>query len=201
VVFDLETTGLEPAGGDEIISIGGVRVRAGKVVREDHYVTLVRPGRRIPAASTRVHGITDAMVAGQPTLDDVLPRFVEFVGESVPVAHVASFDLAFLNPRLRPLGYPDLGGGAVIDTLLLTYSLFPDWDGYNLEEIARRLDLAVVGRHTSLGDALVTAEILVRLLEVLDRRGVRTLGELLRLQGGDVVRKAVAAVRARLAWG
>ena len=200
-VFDLETTGLEPGLGDEIVSIGAVRVRDGQVIREDHFFSLVDPGRRVPAASTRIHGITPAMVAGQPRIEAVLPLFLEFVGDSVPVAHVASFDLAFINPRLERLGRPPLGNGAVLDTLLLTYSLFPNWDGYNLEEIAARFEVRVVGRHTSLGDALATAEIFLRLLVVLEQRGVKTLGELLKLQGGDVARKAVGAVRARLAWG
>ena len=199
-VFDLETTGLEPAG-DRVLSIGAVRVRGGQIIREDYFFSLVQPGRPIPAASTRIHGITDDHVVGQPRLEEVLPRFVEWVGASVPVAHVASFDLAFLNPRLDALGLPPLGGTAVLDTLLLTYSLFPTWDGYNLEEIAHHFDVEVVGRHTSLGDALVTAEILLRLLTVLDQRGVERLGELLGLQGGDALRKAVGAVRARLAWG
>jgi DNA polymerase III subunit epsilon len=201
VVFDLETTGLEPSAGDEIISLGAVRVRGGEVIREDHFLALVQPRRPIPAASTRVHGITDAMVAGRPRLGEVLPHFVQFLGDSVPVAHVASFDLAFLNPRLTEGGLPPIDPDFVLDTLLLTYSLFPASDGFNLEEIAERFGLAVIGRHTALGDALTTAEILVRLLDVLDQRGVRTLGQALKLQSGDALQQAIGAVRARLAWG
>jgi DNA polymerase-3 subunit epsilon len=201
VVFDLETTGLGPGRGDEVVSIGAVRVRGGRVIPEDYFFSLVDPGRPIPPASTRIHGITDEMVAGQPRLEAVLPRFVEFVAESVPAAHVASFDLAFLNPRLARMGQPPVAPESVLDTLLLSYSLFPSWGGYNIDEIAARLGLDVRDRHTSLGDALVTAEILIRLLGVLEQRGVTTLGAALRLQGGDVLRKAVGAVRAELNWG
>jgi DNA polymerase III subunit epsilon len=141
------------------------------------------------------------MVTGQPPLADVLPRFGEFVDGSVPVAHLSSFDLQFLNPRLAALGRPPLGDGAVLDTLLLSCSLFPSWGNYNLEQLAERLDLTVVGRHTSLGDALTTAEILVRLLGVLEQRGVRTLEEALKLQRGDAVSRLVETLRAKQSWG
>jgi DNA polymerase-3 subunit epsilon len=140
-------------------------------------------------------------VAGQPPLADVLPRFGEFVDGSVPVAHLASFDLKFVNPALSALGRPPLGDGTVMDTLLLSCSLFPSWGNYNLEQIADRLDLTVVGRHTSLGDALTTAEILVRLLGVLEQRGVRTLEEALKLQRGDAVSRLVETLRAKQSWG
>jgi len=199
VVFDLETTGLEP-GCDEVVSIGAVRVRGGRVIPEDHLHSLVNPGRRIPRLSTKIHGITDELVAGQPALDDVLPRFIEFVGRSVLVAHLAAFDLAFLNSRLGTMGRPAIRQAAVLDTLLLSCSLFPSWGGYNVEEIAARFGLAVVDRHTALGDALTTAEILIRLLEVLQRRGIETLGPALELQSGDLIRKLVGAVRAELSW-
>ena len=138
-------------------------------------------------------------MAGQPRLGAVLPQFVAYCSESVPVAHVAWFDLAFLNPALKAVGQPPFAPGAVLDTLLLCSALFPAWAGYNLEEIADRFALPVVGRHTALGDALLTAEILCRLLHVLEQRGITTLGAALRLQSGDVVRKLITAVRAELA--
>ena len=200
-VFDLETTGLGPGRGDRIVSIGAVRVRGGRVIPEDHFTALVDPGRPIPLGATRIHGITDQMVAGQPPVEAVLPGFIAFVGESVPVAHVAAFDLAFLNPRLEGIGQPPIPRSSVLDTMLLACSLFPAWNGYNVEEIAAQLGVAVIGRHTALGDALTTAHILVRLLTILEQREVTTLGAALKLQGGDVVRKLVGAVEAELHWG
>ena len=201
VVFDLETTGLHPGGGDEVVSIGAVRIRGGRVIPEDYFMALVDPGRPIPPASTRIHGIADEMVRGKPPLDDVLPGFLDYAAGSALAAHVASFDLAFLNRRLRRLGRPSIAQGAVLDTLLLSSSLFPSWGGYNVEELAGRFGIEVVGRHTSLGDALTTAEILIRLLGVLEQRGITTLRGALELQAGDAIRKAVGAVRAELNWG
>jgi DNA polymerase-3 subunit epsilon len=198
VVLDLETTGLDP-DHDAVVAIGAVRVRRGRVIPEDHFLALVDPGRPIPPAATRIHGITDELVAGQPRLEAVLPPFVAYCSGSVPVAHVAWFDLAFLNPALKALGQPPFAPGTVLDTVLLCSALFPTWAGYNLEEIADRFALPVVGRHTALGDALLTAEIFCRLLHVLEQRGIMTLGAALRFQSGDVVRKLIAAVRTELA--
>src|SRR5262249_45037438 len=122
----------------------------------------------------------------------------EFLEGSVPVAHVARFDLAFLAPSLQALGRPPLPPAAVLDTLLLAAALFPSWGDYNLEQLASRFDLPVRGRHTALGDALLAANTPVRLLAVLEARGIATLGAALALQRGDVVRRLLDSVRAEL---
>ena len=176
VVFDTETTGLHPESGDRVVSLAGVRVRGGRVRREEVFDALVQPGRWIPPESVRIHGITDAMVADAPLIDRVLPAFLRFAGDGVLVGHEASFDLRFLAPAARRLGLPRLEARPILDTRLLSRSLHGPGESHHLEVIAQRLGVPVVGRHSALGDALTTAEVLVRFLVLLDKRGVHTLG-------------------------
>ena len=173
-VFDTETTGLDPDGGDRIVSIGAVRVVNGRVLRQETFERLVQPGRTVPAASTAFHGITAEMVEGQPTIDEVLPAFARFCEDTVLVGHNVSFDLQFLKLAETSTGV-ELDQPA-LDTLLLHAALHPDHEDHTLEAIASRLGVSVVGRHTALGDALVTAEIFVGLTTLLRRRGIDTLG-------------------------
>ena len=97
VVLDVETTGLRPDAGDRIVSLAGVRVRAGTVRAGEIFDALVCPERPIPAASTRFHGITDAMVVEAPVIGVVLPAFLRFAEGAVLVGHEVSFDVAFLD--------------------------------------------------------------------------------------------------------
>ncbi|HEX9749044.1 MAG TPA: exonuclease domain-containing protein [Methylomirabilota bacterium] len=186
VVFDTETTGLRPEAGDRVISIAGVHVRGGRVKRHEIFDALVHPGRAIPPESVKFHGITDPMVVGAPTIDVVLPAFLRFARDAVLVGHEASFDLRFLEPELRRMGLPSLTGTrSILDTRLLSRSLHGPGESHSLEAIALRLGVTVAGRHSALGDALTTAEILARLLTLLQSRGVLTLGAAL-----DAVRGA-----------
>lgn len=186
VVFDTETTGLRPEAGDRIVSLAGVRVRGGTVRRHETFDTLVDPGRRVPAESARVHGITDDMLVGAPPLERVLPAFLTFAGPAVLVGHEASFDLRFLEPEARRLGLPALAATRpILDTRLLSRSLHGPGESHRLEDVALRVGVPVTGRHSALGDALTTAEIFVRLLALIQKRGVLTLGQAL-----DMIRGA-----------
>ena len=186
VVFDTETTGLRPESGDRVISLAGVRVRGGQVRRGEIFDALIQPGRTIPSESVTFHGITDAMVVAAPAIDVVLPGFLRFAGPAVLVGHEASFDLRFLEPEVRRLGLPSLAATrAILDTRLLSRSLHGPGESHSIEAVARRLGVTVTGRHSALGDALTTAEILVRLLALIQNRGILTLGQTL-----DAVRDA-----------
>lgn len=172
VAFDVETTGLDPAA-DRVVAIAAVRVVSRRILVGETFDRVIDPGRPIPAESTRYHGLTDAAVAGKPEAAVVLPQFAAFAGDAVLVAHDAAFDLAFLDAAAM--------ANPVLDTLLLAAATLPGPD-LSLGGLARRLGLPPPRRRAALDDALLCAEILVRLLDLLDARGIRTLEDALALQ-------------------
>jgi DNA polymerase-3 subunit epsilon len=185
VVFDTETTGLDPGGGDRIVSIAGVVVRDGVVRRGETFDALVNPGRPIPGASTRFHGITDATVAECPPIGVVLPAFLRFAADTILVGHEVWFDLRFLRTEAERLGLgPEVQARPALDTLALARVVYGPLAEPGLETLAVRLGVTVRGRHSALGDAFTTAEVLVRLVPLLASRGVRTVGQAL-----DAVRR------------
>jgi DNA polymerase-3 subunit epsilon len=174
-VFDTETTGLNPTQGDEIIQIGAVRIVNGKLLRQECFDQLVNPGRTIPTASIQIHGITPDMVQGQPTIAEVLPAFHAFARDTVLVAHNAAFDMRFLQQQEVNSGL--VFTHPVLDTLLLSAVLHPNQSSHRLEAIAQRLNIRVYARHTALGDAMVTADVFLRFLDLLQMQGINTLAQ------------------------
>ena len=172
-VFDTETTGLNPSEGDEIIQIGATRCVNGKLLKQESFEQLVNPGRLIPAAGIPIHGITQDMVDGKPDITDVLPAFYTFAQDTVLVAHNAAFDMKFL--QLQEVHTDLVFNHPVLDTLLLSAVVHPNQESHRLEAIAERFNITVLGRHTALGDAMVTAEVLLRLIPLLQAMGITTL--------------------------
>lgn len=174
-VFDTETTGLDPAAGDEVIQLGAVRIVNGRVLAHERIDQLVDPGRPIPQASVRIHGITQEQVAGKPRFSEVLPAFHAFARDTVLVAHNAAFDMKLLQMQEAATGLSF--GQPVLDTLLLSLVAQPNQASHTLDAIAQRLGIEVHGRHSALGDALTTAGIFLRLVPLLQAQGIHTLGQ------------------------
>jgi len=178
VVFDTETTGLLPNSGDKIVQLAAVRIVNGRRIETEVLDTLVNPGRNIPASSTRIHGITDAMVADAPDIRQVTRRFHDFAQGAVLVAHNAGFDLAFLR-----LEEPRTGlrfDHPVLDTAVLSAVVFGEGENHGLDALTSRLGITLSpeSRHTAIGDAVATADVLLKLIPALQARGLLTFGQL-----------------------
>ena len=174
VVVDVETTGFS-AATDSIIDIACVIIDDGAITGA--WSTLVQAGRPVPPEATRIHGITDAMLAGAPASSTVAKPFRDHCGTATLAIHNASFDLPFLDALLRRSGADPLGN-PVIDTLGLARGLFGQ-GGNGLGELARRLGIAHSGAHRAAGDARATAELLLVLAPRWEaERGAQSLAEL-----------------------
>jgi len=174
-IFDTETTGLDPINGDEIIAIGATRIVNGRLLQSETFESLVDPQRGVSQASIEVHGITPDLLVGQPRIEQVLPRFWRFAEDTVLVGHNAAFDMRFLQLKESRTGVKF--EQPVLDTLLLAAVVHPSEESQALEAVAARLGIAVIGRHTALGDALATAEVFLRLIPLLAAQGIHTLGQ------------------------
>jgi DNA polymerase III subunit epsilon len=174
-VFDTETTGLDPQGGDEIISIGAVRIVNGRVLQEERFDQLINPLRHLPWASVKYHGIRPEMLDGQPTIAQILPEFHQYVESTVLVGHNVAFDLRMLQLKEESTGIRF--DNPVLDTMLLSAVVHPAHNDHHLSAIAERLGVLIVGRHTALGDAMATGQILLKLIPLLKENGVTTLAQ------------------------
>jgi len=174
-VFDTETTGLWPSRGDEIVSIGAVRIVNGRLLEHEVFEQLVDPQRAMSPEAVAITGIDAATLRGQPTINKVLPAFARFCEDTVLVAHNAAFDMRFL--RLKESATGASFSQPVLDTLLLSAVIHPDSDAHRLELLAQRMGVNPIGRHTAVGDAIMTAEVFLRMMPLLAEQGIRTLGE------------------------
>ena len=188
VVFDTETTGLHARKGDRIVSISAVRIKQGRIDLSDTFHELINPNRDIPSEAAVVHGILPRMVDGKPTLEEVLPDFMEYIGSSILVAHHAWLDMTFLNHEMvRFFGLPLQN--LVLDTALLDQTLHwmkpspsgsPMKASSELGALAERYHVTIDGRHSSFGDAFTTAQIFQQMVKQIQKQGVLSLKDLLR---------------------
>ena len=172
IVFDIETTGFSSIR-DKIIEIGAVKVVNGEIV--DKFSTFVNPERPIPFEITNLTSITDEMVMGSPSIDVLLPQFLEFVGDGVLVAHNAGFDVGFIEQNCRNLGLNDRF--VYLDTVALARVLLPTLSKYKLNIVAKALNISLENHHRAVDDAGATAEIFVKFVEMLKKDHITTLKE------------------------
>jgi CBS domain-containing protein len=176
VVIDTETTGLDPRRA-RVIELAGVRLLAGRLLAGDSFRQLLRPaGEAIPAETTRIHGIDDAMVAGSPLFADVWPSFKAYLGQVVVIGHTVGFDLAVLKRECDLAGLPWIRP-RTLDIRLLAQIAEPELAGYTLETLAAWLGIDVADRHSALGDAATTARVFLALVPKLRDHGIRTVAE------------------------
>lgn len=178
VVFDTETTGLEPDKGDEICQIAALRIVGGAVVENEKLDLLVNPGRSIPASATKIHHITNEMVKSAPDIRRAGSNFHSFARGAVLVAHNAPFDLAFLRKHQNDIGHAF--DNPVIDTVLLSAILFGQDEVHTLDAICERLGITIPPelRHTAMGDTDATAQVFLKMMEMCRARGLTTFEQL-----------------------
>ena len=178
-VVDVETTGMRAAGDDRVTEVAVVLLHGGR--RELLLDTLVNPGRAIPPAISGITGITDAMVRGAPSFQDIADQLLGVLAGRIFVAHNARFDWSFLDAslqRARGLGL----GGPNLCTVRLARRLLPGVGSCGLDNLTHVLALENSARHRAAGDADVTARLLERLLVTARGEGARTLDDLERIQ-------------------
>ena len=172
IVFDIETTGLS-AKTDKITEIGAVKISNGQIV--DHFSQLINPQRRLSAKIIELTGITDDMLADQPTIDAVLPEFMRFIGDAMLVAHNSDFDTGFIRNNCELLGL--LYKHKAIDTVAVSRALLTDLKSHKLNLVAKRLGVRLDNHHRAVDDAKATAEIFLKFLEMFRENGVETLDQ------------------------
>jgi DNA polymerase-3 subunit alpha (Gram-positive type) len=193
VVFDIETTGLI-ASRDGITEIGAVKVENGKVI--DNFSTFVNPGMPIPESITKLTGITDAMVAGAPGIDQAIGEFLDFVGGLPVVAHNASFDTGFIKYSARQSGREF--NNMILDTLQFSRKLFPELNRHKLDVVAKHLGISLKNHHRAVDDAQATAEIFIKCIGYVTEKGAVTVSDIDRVLSGNADPRSMPSYHAIL---
>lgn len=195
VVFDAETTGLEEKKGDRLLSIGAVGMKGCRVDLNDTFYAVLNPDNHCaPAETVKIHFITPSETIAAPSIEEVLPKFLEFIKADVLVAHHALFDIGFIGSEMKRLyGKPLINYFA--DTVELAHAvdsaeqssqyllLNPHrMEEYELDKLCEKYHIPNETRHHALGDAFVTAQIAARIFKQFDKIGVKTLQDLLLLR-------------------
>ncbi len=170
VVFDLETTGFSNVK-NQMIEIGAVKVEAGQIT--DRFSTFVNPRVPISFEIEKLTGISDAMVAGAPFVEDVLPSFLEFCEGAVMVAHNADFDMGFVQKNAQRIGRN--AEFTVVDTVGIARTLLPQLNRYKLDTVAKAVGVSLENHHRAVDDAECTAHIFLKFIEMLDKMDIHTL--------------------------
>ena len=173
VVFDIETTGFS-AVNDRIIEIGAVKVENGMITEK--FSEFVNPERPIPFEIEKLTSINDRMVEDAPNISVILPKFMDFCGSSVLVAHNADFDTGFIRHNCEVLGLPY--DYTYVDTLGIARSFLEGLKNYKLDTVVEAMGCTLANHHRAVDDAGATADVFVRFLERFKKKNIRDLDEL-----------------------
>ena len=185
VVFDIETTGFSPVT-NRIIEIGAVKVENGEIT--ERFSTFVNPQVPIPFHIEKLTSINDSMVMDADPIEVVLPRFLEFVGDAILVAHNANFDVSFIKENAKRQGIPvDF---TYVDTVGIARALLTGQSKYTLDAVAKTLGISLENHHRAVDDAECTAEIFVKFIEMLKKDNILDLASL-----NELGKSSVEAIR------
>ncbi|MBV1834261.1 MULTISPECIES: DNA polymerase III subunit epsilon [Novacetimonas] len=163
ILFDTETTGLDPQTGDRVIEIAALEL-IGDLPSGRNFHVLIDPERDVPEEASRVHGFTRADLEGKPKFAEIAAQFLEFIGDDALIAHNAAFDFGFLNAELKRAGLPELSMDRMVDTLQIARARFPGMPN-SLDALCRRfsIDLSARTTHNALLDCKLLAEVYIEL--------------------------------------
>ncbi len=183
-VLDLETTGFS-ATTEKITEVGIMKIKNGEVL--DQFSCFVNPEKHIPQRVSEVTNITDDMVADSETIDKVFPKILDFIKDSVLVAHNAPFDMGFLKQNAKNLGYEF--DYTYLDTLSLAKDLFPDYKKYKLGKIADNLGIKVEVAHRALDDVDTTVKVFNVMMDMLKKRGAKKVEDIDKVSSNEEAKK------------
>ena len=179
VVFDLETTGFSNKN-DKITEIGAVKVKNFEIV--DRFNELINPEKDISYKVQELTGITNDLIKDKPTIEEILPRFMEFIGDSVLVAHNAEFDIGFINQKCKEMNIEFKNKS--VDTLMLARILLPHLKRFKLNNLTKELGVPLHNHHRAVDDAAATAQIFIKFLDMLEKKGAKKLSDVNEVLGG-----------------
>lgn len=173
IVFDIETTGFIP-GKDKVTEIGAIKIKNGEII--DSFQTFVNPKQPITQEIMELTGINNEMVANAPAIEEVLPRFLDFIGNGVLVAHNAEFDVSFISYFANQLNYEI--NHSIIDTLGIARLLLPNLTKHKLNYVAEALNIELKNHHRAIDDAYATALIFLEFIQRFKKESIQTLDEI-----------------------
>ena len=178
-IFDTETTGLDPVSGDRIVELAGLKVKGKQ--RLAVFDALVNPGRPISPGAFAVNKITPEMLKDVPSIEVVMPKFLDFIQGGCLCSYNAGFDLSFLNNELKLIGLPVINNIVVLDVLTMAKRLMPDLTRYALWFVADKLEVKLTQEHRALSDVEMTWEVFTKLKIICQEKGITDFADFSRL--------------------
>jgi len=181
VFFDVETTGLYPFSGDTVCELGAVKIKGETEIAS--FNELINPKRKIPSEASAIHHIYDSDVSGKPYFEEIVDRFLYFIGSSVLCGYNVGFDLGFLNAELTKIKYPPIDVPS-IDVLVMARRMIQA-EHYNLKAVSEQLNISARNFHRALDDAIVTKDIFLIIKGMAAQKGIKQTGDFISLYGFD----------------